>query len=549
MTPWAAGQRPITLAILAMGGEGGGVLSDWIVAVAENAGYAAQNTSVAGVAQRTGATIYYAELFPPSSTVPVADIARAEPVLSTMPTPGEVDIVIASELMEAGRAIQRGFVTPDRTTLIASTNRVYSIAERISPGDGRVESRKLLDAAERASIRFVGADFMRIAAQARSVISAALLGGLAGSRALPFTREDFEVVVAASGKAAEHSLAAFAGGFSAAERAGAAAPPDSSAQAGTPRAPRAPVAVSIGRKPLTADEEAAAQYQRLVTKAIEQPESMVGPRLRRHAQRVSGAFPGPARAMLLLGCQRTALYQDVAYADRYLDRVARLVPFEATDDTTARLTTETGRYVALWMCYQDTIQVAAQKTRRARLDHVRQEMGTDDTQLVRVREYLHPQLDEITDTMPTALGRALARSATFRRLVGRLTRKGIVMKTTSFFGYTVLSLLARLRPVRPRSLRFEQEQRRIDEWLDLAIGYAGTDYAFACEIIECARVLKGYGATYAHGRDSFSLLMRAARVLANEQDASGTLAELRAAALADEDGAALRSGIARLDVA
>jgi len=57
-------QRPITIAILAMGGEGGGVLAEWIVDVAEHAGYIAQMTSVPGVAQRTGATNYYVELFP-----------------------------------------------------------------------------------------------------------------------------------------------------------------------------------------------------------------------------------------------------------------------------------------------------------------------------------------------------------------------------------------------------------------------------------------------------------------------------------------------------
>jgi indolepyruvate ferredoxin oxidoreductase beta subunit len=54
--------RPITIAIMAMGGQGGGVLVDWIVDLAENNGYLAQSTSVPGVAQRTGATIYYVEL-------------------------------------------------------------------------------------------------------------------------------------------------------------------------------------------------------------------------------------------------------------------------------------------------------------------------------------------------------------------------------------------------------------------------------------------------------------------------------------------------------
>ena len=43
-----------------------------------------------------------------------------------------------------GRAIQRGLVTPDRTTLVASTHRVYSIAEKSALGDGRVSSDALL---------------------------------------------------------------------------------------------------------------------------------------------------------------------------------------------------------------------------------------------------------------------------------------------------------------------------------------------------------------------------------------------------------------------
>ena len=52
-----ATERPISIAIVAMGGQGGGVLTGWIVKLAEDAGWIAQSTSVPGVAQRTGATI------------------------------------------------------------------------------------------------------------------------------------------------------------------------------------------------------------------------------------------------------------------------------------------------------------------------------------------------------------------------------------------------------------------------------------------------------------------------------------------------------------
>src|SRR5690349_1240995 len=201
----AAKPRVISIAILAMGGEGGGVLADWIVDLAENAGWIAQTTSVPGVAQRTGATIYYVEIFPGT--------AGREPVLALMPVPGEVDVVIASELMEMGRAIQRGLVTPDRTTLIASTHRVYSMTEKIALGDGRVQSDVLTDSGKVAAKRFIHADFAQIAADTGSVISAALFGALAASGSLPFGRQQYEEAIRAGGIGVESSLAAFDAGF------------------------------------------------------------------------------------------------------------------------------------------------------------------------------------------------------------------------------------------------------------------------------------------------------------------------------------------------
>ena len=177
----AVGPRAISVAVMAMGGEGGGVLADWLVDLAEHEGWIAQATSVPGVAQRTGATIYYIELFPGDA----ARQAGAEPVLALMPTPGEVDVVIASELMEAGRAVQRGLVTPARTTFIASTHRVYSMTEKTAMGDGRVDADRLMRAAASAARRFVAADFGSLADAAGSVIGAALFGALAGTGALP----------------------------------------------------------------------------------------------------------------------------------------------------------------------------------------------------------------------------------------------------------------------------------------------------------------------------------------------------------------------------
>ncbi|WP_404388953.1 indolepyruvate oxidoreductase subunit beta family protein [Humibacillus xanthopallidus] len=550
---WTDGQRPITVAVLAMGGEGGGVLSNWIASLGEADGWTSQSTSVAGVAQRTGATIYYIELFPPHEDTGTG--ARQEPVLSMMPTPGEVDVVIASELMEAGRAVQRGFVTPDRTTLIASTNRVYSITERSTLGDGRVDSDALISGAGAASRRFVGADFMALALAARSVISASLFGALAASGTLPFSREDFEAAITQTGKAkqADASLRAFAAGFEAARTAleppRAGATPD-----GTPLAveseelvdrPRNPVPVMLSlRRPADPAEEAARAEAAARSQAIADPTSLVGPELHAHALRVARDFPDAARLMLLRGIQRTALYQDLDYTDRYLARVARIAALDPDRDGEAAMTTEAARHVALWMCYHDTIHVALQKTRQERLQRVRAEAGAAPEQLMQVREFLHPQVDEITDTMPTALGARLAKSKAFGKVVHAVAHKGIVVNTTSASGYTTLSVLARLRPMRPRSLRFGREQQFIDVWLDLAAELAGEDPDLGTEVIRCERVLKGYGQTHEHGRESFGLLMEAAKRLRGQDGAARQLARLMEAALVDEDGVALRTGLA-----
>ena len=209
-TRGAARIRPITIAILAMGGEGGGVLADWIIDLAEHGGYLAQMTSVPGVAQRTGATIYYVELFPKAAA------REQKPVLALMPVPGDVDIVLASELMEAGRAITRGLVTPDRTTLIASTHRVYTMLERIALADDRVDGTALLKSSEEASRRLHAFDMASIADATGSLVSAVLFGALAGSGTLPFQRMAFEATIRRGGVGVEASVRAFNAGFEAA---------------------------------------------------------------------------------------------------------------------------------------------------------------------------------------------------------------------------------------------------------------------------------------------------------------------------------------------
>src|SRR3982750_990193 len=198
-------ERPITILIAALGGEGGGVMADWLMEAATASDLAAQATSIPGVAQRTGATTYYLEIYP----VRKSELAGKEPVLSLTPSPGNVDIMVASELVEAGRAMQNGYVSPERTTLIASTHRIYATVEKMQMADGRFDSARLLDAAKQLARKAMLFDMRELAQQNGTVINAVLFGAMAGAGVLPLPREACEAAIRGGGRGAGARLGGF----------------------------------------------------------------------------------------------------------------------------------------------------------------------------------------------------------------------------------------------------------------------------------------------------------------------------------------------------
>ena len=510
--PFPQRQRPISIAILAMGGEGGGVLADWIIDLAESNRYIAQLTSVPGVAQRTGATIYYLELYPRAG---ITDAAH-EPVLALMPVPGDVDIVVASELMEAGRAIQRGLITPDRTTLIASTNRVFAMTEKIAMADGRVDPEKLIEACRSAAKTMHAFDMAAIAEATGSVISAVLFGAVAGAGVLPFPRQAFEGAIRRGGKGMQASLAAFTAGFEA-----------TTSDVATVKTP------AVTMPPPTLDGQDSDE-----TPVKAPPHKPIPVELLREAEK----FPAAARTIIRAGIERTADYQGIDYAKLYLSRLAPI----AALDRDGRLIAETARQLALGMAYEDTIRVAELKIRPSRFERVREEVRVNDDQILEIAEFMHPRTQEIADTLPAPLGRFILRTGWVKRLIDRMTRRGRTVKTSALRGFLLLYLVASLKPLRPRSLRYQVENAHLENWLATVLRSAATDYDLAVEVAAARNLVKGYGDTHERGRARFDTLMGLLPALSQRTDGAAQLAALRKAANADDTGAALDAAIAKM---
>lgn len=495
----ATPDRPITIAMLALGGQGGGVLSAWLVDLAEANGWLAQSTYVAGVAQRTGATVYCVEMLPRSA----AEAEGCPPVFAQYPVPGDVDVVIASELAETGRAIEKGFVTPNITTLIASTHRDYAISEKTALGDGIVDLTPVMEAGREAAKRFIAFDMAARARDTASVISAVIFGAIAGSGVLPFGRSKYEAVIRASGRAVERNLAGFAEGY-----AGAAAGTEAPAAADEvpPAVPGGPAGVAL-----------AAQIER--------------------------TLPQDCRNLALHGALRVLAYQDKKYAELYLNRLERI---HALEDTAGgdrhELTCTVSRQLALQMCYEDTIRVAELKTRAARLDGIGRDIGAAPGQPWYVTEYFHPRFEEFCDTLPETLGRRLLGSARARRWTAPLFGKGRNISTNKVVGYVFLSLLARFRRWRPHTLRYQVQQRHIDEWLDAIEATAAQDYQGAVALANSIEIVRGYGDTYERGLSRYREMLAAAAHAETGQRAA-ILRRLHAAALADEEGRAFQAAL------
>jgi indolepyruvate ferredoxin oxidoreductase beta subunit len=449
-------KKTISILIAALGGEGGGTLTDWLAEAARISGMRVQCTSIPGVAQRTGATTYYIELAQ----------ENYEQALALTPMPGMVDLIIASELVEAARVLQAGYITPNRTTLIASEHRVYATSEKSHIGDGRYDEDRAAKAVRSLAKSTIMFDMDKAVLASKSAISSVMFGAVAGSGILPIARSVFEDVIRSSGFAVEANLSGFS---------------------------------------LAYDLAAGKDVRLANSQANPTDIHFDGHNVATLIAQSNEIFPAEAHIFIKEGIRRLADFQNISYAKLYLKRLEFLLPaMMAQPDK--QLLVEAARYLALRMSFDDLIKVAHLKTRRSRFERVYKEAGAAPESVVKVTEYFKPGLEEFCGFLPPAFANPILAWAKKRDLIDRFNF-GIHLQTSSIFGFSLLWLVSKLRMIRPFGYRYLAEQNSINEWLSLIDLSQKISYNFALEVVVSARIIKGYSGTYRESLGDFDNLM------------------------------------------
>lgn len=443
---------PYRIAILAMGGQGGGVLTNWLVALAENNDYVAQASSVPGVAQRTGATLYYVEI--------IKKEGDKKPVLSLMPFEEEVDLVVAAELMEGARALQRGLITPDKTTTIISSHRVFSVAEKISKTDGAVDSQKLIEPVQKSSKKSIFFDMNEIAESNKGVISAALFGAIAGSNVLPFPKEQYESIIEQGGKAVETNLKIFNLGYDLAN-----------AQAQS--------------LPVLSRKIANAEINPSITQKITHLNSDV-------------------QSIIAHGYNLCLEYQNKKYAEKYMDYLKDYLNKDNDNKEYEYFLLEFARYLALFMCYEDLIRVAQLKVSKQRSDEIINSFQAQN-KVFFVEDYFHPRYQEIADILPNSSGNWLMNSPKIAKYIDSIFGGKKKLSVNKLSGFFQLKIVSSLRFMRPSSYRFNKEQQAMNKWFEQVNFLLEQDVNLARYFVTARRIIKGYSGTYERSVQMYAL--------------------------------------------
>lgn len=452
--------RACRVLIGTVGGQGGGVLSDWLVHGLLESGWGATSIGLLGLSQRAGTVTYYCE------GAPGRDVPR---VTSMFAAPGEVDLLIGQELLELGRMLAAGFAAP-HAVIVGNSARYLTTFEKMPAEGGVYDTSIIVNAARQlAPDRHYLFDAQRLVVEAGLPplsSNAILLGAAVASPVLNLPREGFHTAIRRAEVNARANIAAFDLGY------------DRVRDGTLPR-----TMVSGVKLPPDADETARQRLSAIEGSAAQDV-------YRKLFDRCSIEFPDDVRMVLAEALYRLIDFQDARYAEEYLGRLRAMAVRGATAQT---LLAVYARHLANWMTYEDASRVAQLKTRRRRFAGIEQEYGVNGQRYV-VVDYLVPDTEQVLGGLPAGLARFIENIG--RRLFRNFDRLKVPLriKTSTVPGYWLMRTIAAQRRFRRGSLRHGQELLLIGRW-EAAITQHLEHPEFAFLAADAARVVKGYGRT------------------------------------------------------
>jgi len=466
----------IKILIPAVGGQGGGLLTEWLLQAFETEEYDVQSISLPGLAQRGGSTTYYLEAYPLTEDEGV--------IFSQFPVPGDVDLILSQEFLELGRMLERGYGS-ENTVIISSTHRMYSTEEKLPITSGIYEDEKLIEFAKEFSKKFIGLNALNLAKQNgmnELASNAILFGALSASNALPLSKESFLKAIEKTAVSVKSNLQAFETGFNNVIESHIL---DSSSNA--------------------VPEPTYDEINYLNPSDIEKINDLKSD--------LFDAYPEYLWPFIEEALFRQADYQGFWYAELFVERIKKILKIEVQNpEEDFKMSEYVIKNLALLMTYEDGIRVSELKVRDKRFERIKKDMQISDDQIFEVIDYLKPEADEIYGLMPDFIVRPVLfflSSSIFRTFQRSGRPVAVAQKpvTTSFFGYLRIWTLSKMKFMRPSSYRYKNEQKTIDLYLESAEKFGKLDYKLGFSIAKSGSIIKGYGRVRRRTRDSFNRLI------------------------------------------
>jgi len=258
-------------------------------------------------------------------------------------------------------------------------------------------------------------------------------------------------------------------------------------------------------------------------------------------EQAAAEIPEAARHAVIDGVRRLLAYQDWKYSRLYLERLQPVAEADRHAVSDGKLLSAVAHRLAARMSFDDIIRIAQFKSNPARQQRIAAELG-----IVQEPPHIAPirfDIGELCQVLPPDAARSLL---SLLKQYPWLRRPHWTIQTQrrSISSSLCFRLLARLRRLRPQTYRYAQEQSAIKYWLQHVLDAARFSPALACEIAECAQLIRGYGDTHKRGAANFLMISeKVIRPALHQQlpiqQAIEILVRARNAALADPDGESL----------